>query len=115
MVSEIGYCTQNTIDIVDGCSSSETAADICTNLTLNDLSDWFLPSKDELNEMYLNKDKINATAIENGGTAFASAPHIYWSSTEDGDFTAWTQGMDNGFICVSGKHDSDCVRAIRAF
>jgi len=104
----IGTGNQNTIDIINAnCTSSNgspTAADICANLTLGGYSDWFLPSKDELNEMYLNKAAI-------GG--FAN--FTYWSSTENDDGSAWGQGFYNGDQDGNLKDINYLVRAVRAF
>ena len=66
---------------------------------------WRLPTKDELNFLYLNKDKI-------GG--FADG--IYWSSTEDNDGSAWEQDFDIGEQYNDfSKGSKFSVRAVRAF
>jgi len=109
----IGTGAQNTIDIENGCATSGIAADICANLSLNGYNDWFLPSKDELNEMYQNKATIDATATSNGGSGFASA--YYWSSTEYSDFNAWIQTFDDGLQGLNDKIGTFYVRAVRAF
>ena len=112
----IGTGSQNTIDIVAGCTTGGTAADLCINLTLKNYSDWFLPSKDELNEMYLNKASINATATANGGTAFAA--DTYWCSTEldlGSNSSALTQNLGNGISGSLTKFGTAYVRAVRAF
>ena len=102
----IGTGNQNTIDIEVGCTTSGTAADICANYTDGTYSDWFLPSKDELNEMYLNLHLLNL-----GGFAYNG----YWSSTEVGDGTAWRQNFTNGGQYVISKGSYVVVRAVRAF
>ena len=71
----IGTGAQNTIDIEADVLITGTAADICANLTLGGYNDWFLPSKDELNEMYLN---LGQQCLE----GFGGFVNYYWSSTE---------------------------------
>jgi len=75
---------------------------------------WFLPSIEELTWMYKNREKINLTAVTNGGTAFKEGK--YWSSTEFGSpVFAFYLDFYNG---ESGKEDKQYgfnVRAVRAF
>jgi hypothetical protein len=66
----IGTGQKATAAIVAGCST-DSAAKLCDNLSLNGYTDWFLPSINELNELYQNKDTI-------GGFSAAT----YWSSSE---------------------------------
>jgi len=111
----IGTGAQNTIDIEAGCSTAGTAADLCANLVLSGYTDWFLPSKDELNLMYQNIGPGNALGLGNVG-GFAN--NSYWSSTEfEVNGTAWDQNFDG----VGGQNDYNknftgtAVRSVRAF
>jgi len=112
----IGGGRQNTMDICMGCLESGIAARICNDVIIGIYGDWFLPSKDELNAMYLNKAAINTTAIANGGNAFAD--NYYWSSTEQGSYlgeTAWSQLFLDGYQSQIGKSIGFPVRAVRSF
>lgn len=101
----IGTGNQNTIDIMAGCSTTGIAARLCGDLVLGGYSDWYLPSKDELNKLYINRATI-------GGFGNFS----YWSSSEDNSQGAWGQYFVNGIQSVDVKNDaSRHVRAIRAF
>ncbi|MCK4345336.1 MAG: DUF1566 domain-containing protein [Bacteroidales bacterium] len=102
----VGTGAQNTIDIEAECTTAGTAADICANLSLNSYSDWFLPSKDELNLMYTNLHQAGL-----GG--FAS--YHYWSSTEYSTNGAWRQNFGNGDQNYYSKDNASYVRAVRAF
>ena len=102
----IGTGNQNTIDIMNGCGTAGIAARICGDLVLGNYSDWYLPSKDELNQLYINRDAIGGFA--NG--------YSYWSSTENGSSGAWVQYFD--FVVNQGnnfKNGRLSVRAVRAF
>ena len=97
----------NTTAIVNGCGTALIAAKICDDLVLNGYSDWFLPSRDEMNKLYLNRAIIGG--FSNQG--------YYWSSTECNGVNAVGFGFDNGdngYGCGT-KHDSNNIRAIRFF
>jgi len=99
-----------------GDDNSTYAARICNELQIivggKTYGDWYLPSKEELNLMYINKTTIDGTATANGGSAFASEG--YWSSTEYTN-TAYYQNFSNGGQYGSIKSFLHRVRAIRAF
>ncbi len=100
----IGTGAQNTIDIVTGCTTADIAAKLCSDLELNGYSDWYLPSKDELNELYINKAAV-------GGFAYGG----YWSSSEYGNGYAWAQYFNFGSQGNFSKVGAGYVRAVRAF
>jgi hypothetical protein len=105
--SDIGSGQANTTRIVNGCSTDSIAARICDDLFMHGYSDWFLPSQDELNQMYLQQDVI-------GG--FSSS--FYWSSSEstfNPSTSAYLQGFPGGNQYGGRKYDIYHVRAVRAF
>lgn len=102
--SALGTGNQNTIDIVNACSESGIAARKCYDLVLGGFSDWYLPSKEELNKLSLNRIAI-------GG--FVDG--FYWSSTALDSFNAWDQFIFSGFQCNGYKSTPNHVRAIRSF
>jgi hypothetical protein len=102
----IGTGAQNTIDIEAGCTQANIAADICANLTLNYQSDWFLPSAEELNQLYLN-------LYQKGFGAFTG--DWYWSSSEYDANIARLQNFADGGWAIGEKPSAYHVRAIRTF
>ena len=80
------------------------AKKICKEHRGGGYSDWHLPSKDELNKLFLKKNKI-------GG--FSN--NYYWSSTELNNYNAWGQNFYNGYQGYGLKNGVDSVRAVRAF
>ena len=100
----IGTGNQNTIDILAECGTPGIAARLCGDLIEGGYSDWYLPSKDELNKLYLNRIAI-------GG--FASS--TYWSSSEFDDYNAWSLNFSTGNEISDYKYYTFYVRATRSF
>ena len=100
----IGTGMANTNIIIAAQGISSYAASICKAYNGGGYSDWHLPSKDELNKLFLKKNKI-------GG--FSN--YFYWSSTELDDSIAWYQFFTNGYQYYGSKNYTFNVRAVRAF
>jgi len=96
---------QNTINIMNGCSTAGIAARLCGDLVLGGYSDWYLPSLDELNKLYINKVAIGGFTDD-----------FYWSSTEYDNSNAWIQYFDDGTQFYDDKSFYIViVRAVRSF
>jgi hypothetical protein len=93
------------------------AARICNEIQITEggktYGDWYLPSKEELNQMYMNKATIDITALANGGDGFAV--NYYWSSTEYAVSDAWYQYFSNGSQNGTNKSTNFYLRSVRAF
>ena len=113
----IGTGNQNTI-LTANCSAyysgNSAAANLCANYTDGTYSDWFLPSENELNKMYLNIGPGNALGLGNNiGGFFASE---YWSSSEFDHYQAFGLNFANGYQVLNNKfYNHLVVRAVRAF
>jgi hypothetical protein len=97
-----GRANSDSIIVKQGAGSY--AAKICRDLTIGGYTDWYLPSKDELSQLYNNRNSI-------GG--FSSAD--YWSSSEGSIYSAWIQNFGVGSQTGSDKSTLNYVRAVRSF
>lgn len=107
----VGTGLQNSLDIVNGDpAANNTSAKLCLDKSMSNggvnYADWFLPSKDELNLMFVN---LKSAGVGN----FVNSD--YWSSSEIDKYTAWGQGFGSGTAYAGGKHLSESVRCVRAF
>ena len=114
----IGTGTENTKAIIADCGTKGgagngnfigrgttiSAAAAAKAYTLNGFSDWYLPSKDELNLLYVQKIVV-------GG--FVN--NYYWSSSENSSWLAWFQSFGNGNSISNPKYYALPVRAVRSF
>ena len=116
--TKIGDGQANTAVIVAKQGAGSYAAKLCDDLTEGGYDDWFLPSKDELYKLYLNKAVIGSFHTEGGFTSDSDS--IYWSSSEDNKKYAWYEYFHSGYMGgLAGSYNSKKkfyrVRAVRSF
>ncbi len=110
----------------DSNNNGTVAAKECTNFSVTNggktYSDWFLPSKDELERMCWNLRGVKNPTVYNPDVPDAATGGIggfgtnnYWSSTEFDLNTAYQQIFSNGSQPNYAKFSSLKVRPIRAF
>jgi len=79
------------------------AALACDNYRNSGCNDWFLPSRDELNQLYLQRSLFGITS------------GWFWSSSQYLSFSVWVQYFDRGYQNDRIKYDDYYVRPVRAF
>ena len=99
----IGTGNQNTNDILAGCPTLGIAAELCSSFVSGGYNDWYLPSKDELNKLYLNKTCLSFVYTD------------YVSSSEVDANYAWRQNFNIGTFTTVSKNGGCYVRPIRSF
>jgi hypothetical protein len=105
--------TSGTTSCVDGFNNTygpmdnadHPAGNWTATRTINGFSDWYLPARDELNQLYVNKGTTPA------GEGFAA--DSYWSSTEDSATLACRQNFNSGNQTYYIKTSIFRVRAVR--
>ena len=74
---------------------------------------WFLPSLQELKDLYDVKGSVRSVITANGGSAFSTA--FYFSATEysSNSSCAWGVHFGNGYVYENGKAYGFLVRCVR--
>lgn len=98
-------------------TSAVYPARACAELTENQngvtYGGWYLPSKEELNQLWLNRSIVNPKISSLGGQQISTGFH--WSSTETSSGLVWGQNMSSGLQSEKSKASTYSVRAIRKF
>jgi hypothetical protein len=102
--SIIGSGMQNTNQIASSCFPTGIASKVCKDLVLNGYSDWYLPSKNELETVRTNLYFNN----------LGNLTGVYWSSTEKDAINAYPVQFTNGTVNMN-KNLIFKVRAVRSF
>ena len=113
----IGTGYQNTLDIVAlNCQTVNggiTAAQATLNYTSEGFTDWYLPSKEELQEMHNTIGNVGSQGNV-GGFDVSDYPY-YWSSSEGSSLGSFGVNFNDGTSGSYSKYSSLRVRAVRAF
>jgi hypothetical protein len=103
--------TVTAVTVLGNNGGAPYAAQTCDALSVTSggvtYTDWYLPAKDELNALFINRVVIGGFT---GG--------IYWSSTEHSAVptgNSWAQLFAGGIQGFSGKTNTNLVRCVRAF
>jgi hypothetical protein len=125
----IGWGYQNTRAIIqqgnsDTATSAAALADSHT-VTISGVTydDWYLPSRDELNQMckwargvaWISDDTLCSGGTLNTGSAAGFVGGHYWSSSEWDANGARFQNFSSGNRNINAKDNANSVRPVRAF
>ncbi len=105
----------NSNAIVAQAGHTNSAAKLCLDLVTGGYSDWYMPSRHELNILYGVQFNVNKTFSTISGAIEMEQTNNYWSSTEIFANNAWYIRLIDGTTSYFRKQDTYPVRAIRSF
>jgi hypothetical protein len=100
----LGTGYSNTMIVISVCFELTASWQSWYNYSSGGYDDWYLPSKDELNKLYLSQALIGGFVAD-----------WYWSSSEVNFGTAWVQSFSNGSQASGIKYNSYYTRPVRTF
>lgn len=132
----------NTQAMVTAGIADHPAANFCRNLNIGGYTDWYLPSKDELEILYRsfkpttdnnytssgansssvpptsnytsgNPARTSIALFQSGGAEAMRSDKYYWSSTGHSSTQAWRKVFNNGFQNTANKSNAYYVRGVR--
>lgn len=112
IIPQIDYKFNNGGTATIAADTLQYAVQWCVKQNEGGFSDWFLPAREQLKQLYVAKPLINATLSGLGKTLLGNT--YYWSSTEDDAYNAWYVFFDTGEVNTGEKSNVGRVRAIRA-
>lgn len=118
--TEIGAGKANTELMLTGCSNKPSAASVVRAYQGGGMTDWYLPSKAELNEFckYARRQNTGNPKVrctDSGATRQDMSTGWFWSSSQyDSDYAS-TQNFGNGNQLATPKNYFKVIRPIRAF
>ncbi|MBU6274756.1 MAG: hypothetical protein KGP34_07530 [Bacteroidetes bacterium] len=105
--TSLGSGSANTDSILNSCMARPIAASVCSGLVANEYSDWYLPSRDEMQLIY---NRLHLQGRGDFGSGW------YWTSSQSGSSTAWALNFGTGaFSGSASKGLSGMVRPVRTF
>ncbi|MDR0419761.1 MAG: DUF1566 domain-containing protein [Prevotellaceae bacterium] len=86
----------------------------CVGLSDGGQTDWYLPAREQLKQLFAVKAEVNAKLSTMAG-ATSLGNGYYWSSSEEGSYSAWYVFFDTGEVNIGEKINRGGVRAIRQY
>jgi len=109
--------TETIIQLLNANNETEKAAQLCASLTINGLSDWYLPSIGEL--QVLSKYNMNADNIGGFNMGGAETYGYYWSSSSHSEsvkYLTWYMRFNDSTAVIRLHRTNELlVRPIRTF
>lgn len=88
------------------------AASLCTNFSVREYDDWYLPSKNELEFLYINRFNVNRKIREFRGFEIYST---LWTSSEFDQDSVWIIDITSAIKTRVNKNEQYYVLPIRSF